>query len=743
MKIESSGTPVHSSGLKSQGSFSIKTTAKAFKILSDGLYSDKILAIVRELSCNAYDAHVAAGKADVPFKIHLPTTIEPWFSVIDYGIGLSHNDVVDIYTTYFESTKSDSNDYIGALGLGSKSPFSYTDTFTVISKFYGEKRTYTAFIDEAGVPSIALMAEEETSDDNGIEVLVPVNNRDINSFEQRARKALRFFKTKPEFNIPVKFEDGEVLFSGTNWKIIKVKNYSDFFKVYAVQGNVGYLLNQHSFNIDLPESVTNVLNGGQFRIEVEFDIGELDVAASREGLSYDERTQKNIIKKLRRTHRDITKIVKKDFNDCKTKWEIHKKYREVFMYNNAIVNITGPLDIEFKNEKINSPTFLIDTEDFPNLRIRKFKKYGSVITEDTGVTDKKGDEVFRLNPTKDTVVVYDNLGLGVISRAKHYASLENKNVYLIASDNDKVKTLDKDSKELKNFLKVIDGAEIIDAASLPKPPTKARGKNTTSTVYAWDGFKNTNQNGWWARSSYISYKFSSITWEPEEDVDELLEESGYYIELYRHSPINPLSPYEKEVAAVNPKEFNEMLKVAKSFELFGKDFPVIYGVRSSKIKDFDESKNWKNFIEVLKEKIEDLSKTEKIKKLIEAKGILKVENEIDTLLKVIPLDSYATKKTESPVLNFLEKAYNMIQLAKNYNIQSGQQDITNTFSRVAKTFDIDIEVEIKDSKIHTELKNIITNYPMLDLVFRLNKYQLTKDDTDLVLGYINQIDNKE
>lgn len=53
--------------------FTIKSTGKAFEVLSSKLYKDKIRAIVRELSCNAYDSHVAAGCPDRPFDVHLPS----------------------------------------------------------------------------------------------------------------------------------------------------------------------------------------------------------------------------------------------------------------------------------------------------------------------------------------------------------------------------------------------------------------------------------------------------------------------------------------------------------------------------------------------------------------------------------------------------------------------------------------------------------------------------------------------
>jgi hypothetical protein len=106
------------SNVSQVSNFAIKSTAKSFQILSSGLYANKIRAVIRELSCNATDSHTAAGTQDTPFDVHLPNSLEPYFSIRDYGIGLSQDQVTSIYTTYFESTKSGSNDYIGALGLG-------------------------------------------------------------------------------------------------------------------------------------------------------------------------------------------------------------------------------------------------------------------------------------------------------------------------------------------------------------------------------------------------------------------------------------------------------------------------------------------------------------------------------------------------------------------------------------------------------------------------------------------------
>ena len=97
--------------------FKIKTNSKAFKILSSNLYKYKTLAICRELICNAYDSHTQAGKKDVPVVVTAPTTINPNFSVEDFGVGLSKEEVEQIYTTYFESTKNSTNELVGGLGI--------------------------------------------------------------------------------------------------------------------------------------------------------------------------------------------------------------------------------------------------------------------------------------------------------------------------------------------------------------------------------------------------------------------------------------------------------------------------------------------------------------------------------------------------------------------------------------------------------------------------------------------------
>ena len=113
MKIGTSSSNTLITSTQNSNKFKIQATGKAFSILSNALYQHKVKAVVREIGCNAYDAHIDAGTTATPFKVSLPTKEDPHFKVRDFGVGLAKDKFVDVYTTYFGSSKSDFNDHSG------------------------------------------------------------------------------------------------------------------------------------------------------------------------------------------------------------------------------------------------------------------------------------------------------------------------------------------------------------------------------------------------------------------------------------------------------------------------------------------------------------------------------------------------------------------------------------------------------------------------------------------------------
>ena len=244
------------------------------RILRDTLYTDRVLAVLREYASNAWDAHRTSGN-DKPIKVTLPTSLAPTLIIRDYGPGLSDNDVMKVYTQYGASTKRDTNSAVGMLGIGCKSAFAYTDSFTVTSWHGGKRRMYVAVLDESDAGEMRLMDESDCGDDTGIEIKVPVKQNDVFEFQQKAQFLFRFFRPLPEINIDLPALP----------KTATSRGYFDFDsrQWVAVMGCVPYRVDLSHVK-DISDGLRHV--GGV----LFFDIGDVEITASREDLKYTENT---------------------------------------------------------------------------------------------------------------------------------------------------------------------------------------------------------------------------------------------------------------------------------------------------------------------------------------------------------------------------------------------------------------------------------------------------------------------
>lgn len=233
--------------------FQIKADEKLFMLLSDSVYSDKIAAGIREITCNAYDAHVEAGQ-ERKFQVTIPSRDKPEFRVRDFGKGLSP-DQMSMYTTYGDSSKEGSNAYIGAFGIGAKSPFAYTNTFNVTSYYKGKAYYYVMFV-EQGKPRKTLLSECETDEPSGLEVFYAVKTSDVDEFRQKSMKILKWMKDKVEVLNADSYWLDDLENANTNWQPadylgqnfgeidIEVSDRGYGSELKVVQGNVLYTISQ-------------------------------------------------------------------------------------------------------------------------------------------------------------------------------------------------------------------------------------------------------------------------------------------------------------------------------------------------------------------------------------------------------------------------------------------------------------------------------------------------------------------
>ena len=153
--------------------YSIEINSIAVKTTID-MYSDKSLAVIRELLTNAWDSHIIANNTDTPIDVDLFYTDDNTFRIRDYGTGISKEGMKD-YCTIYKSSKRNTNTQTGCFGIGSKVPFCIVDNYIVHSYYNGIKLSYLMSLSDV-LPKFVLLSEVETDEPNGLEIEIQVEN---------------------------------------------------------------------------------------------------------------------------------------------------------------------------------------------------------------------------------------------------------------------------------------------------------------------------------------------------------------------------------------------------------------------------------------------------------------------------------------------------------------------------------------------------------------------------------------
>lgn len=189
MIIKHTSSPVITSGDMEDSKMGIDPDNSDFvaSLLRDRIYTDKILAPIRELICNAVDANIEANSDKLVYVDMTSNDNRYIWSVRDHGLGLSEDDVRNVFGRIGSSKKRNCNKQIGMYGIGSLSPFSYTDTYHIVSHHNGVKYTYCATL-VAGSQAVSVgqlyKVSEEPTTETGIEVSFDVT-QDYCSFGEK------------------------------------------------------------------------------------------------------------------------------------------------------------------------------------------------------------------------------------------------------------------------------------------------------------------------------------------------------------------------------------------------------------------------------------------------------------------------------------------------------------------------------------------------------------------------------
>lgn len=274
--------------------FGISDNAEFFNILSSTLYRDQMLAVVREVLCNAWDAHIDAGCTDVPIEV---TFFDGKIIVRDFGKGIHSNDIGPIYGTYGGSTKKNDGTQTGGFGLGCKAPFAYTDHFEVISHHQGTMTVYAmskSSAEVSGKPGITpIMSAPTTS--SGLQVSIKIKN---NSDNARFRTLVNTIAYRGDILVKC---DGDLIDTinftdETNFMILTELNLNSVICIRY--GNVIYPVDHHNsidMNYDKVVKIVQKIStryGHNHSIVFQALPHSISVTPSRESLSMQDHTCK-------------------------------------------------------------------------------------------------------------------------------------------------------------------------------------------------------------------------------------------------------------------------------------------------------------------------------------------------------------------------------------------------------------------------------------------------------------------
>jgi hypothetical protein len=310
--------------------FSIGDPAFVFDILRKKLYSNIILAVCRESTCNARDSHREAGKSDLPIEIYLPNNIEPYFKVKDYGIGISPDQMENVFIKFGVSTKTHTNLLVGGFGIGIKCLFGYTDSFNIISNYNNIQYNYACFIDETKIGKLILLSSVETKLGNGVEVIVPVKECDFENFSRETLNATEHWKIKPILKgRPAVYRNIVKDIEGDGWTVSNRKDYYSN-KIYAIIDGIEYPVDSAALNNTNNNLLLGVISGD---LLLYFDNGELSLSANREQIYLDDSTKRKINSRLLSVVNDVKNKTKSKIDSFTSLLEACVYYRD-FIYKN-------------------------------------------------------------------------------------------------------------------------------------------------------------------------------------------------------------------------------------------------------------------------------------------------------------------------------------------------------------------------------------------------------------------------
>lgn len=194
----------------------------------------------------------------------------------------------EIYIKFLTSTKENDNSAIGCMGLGSKCALNYQDSFSIISTKDGLTTHYLYFKNENGLPELNKLIQVETTEANGVKIVIDLKSCDSDYFYEAVEKQLFYF--------PNVYLTGYSSHYNDKFNSRSYTDYGDFYmskesrNLNVTMGGVIYELNSNL----LKPNTLRYFSG----MSIKFEIGEITPTPSRESIDYTSSNIKKINDKI-------------------------------------------------------------------------------------------------------------------------------------------------------------------------------------------------------------------------------------------------------------------------------------------------------------------------------------------------------------------------------------------------------------------------------------------------------------
>lgn len=445
-------------------------------------YNAPETAALREYVSNSTDSHRSSG-VTCPVEVTLPTSFSPELIIQDFGLGMSSEELVEIYSGFGFSTKDDSDDDIGGFGIGSKSALAISNQFSVVSVKDGLKNMLVATRENGDILYKFAIQDAVTTDPNGVTVTIPIRNiaeystenalkvltmwkvsqvKVLNNEEANKRIADMWIETEKGYINPEIFEfkeQGQYNYRNRNGNIVAV-------------GPVAY---PTLVNYTRDESFRNQLTFSIYSVP-KLKIHEIEVSQSREVIEKNIENEEIINARYKELYLDASDIFEEKLSECKTMLDAVKlKFSEmgqIFEKEITFQGVVVPKTVKIEKSELIS----ITPDNFSSARSKRRISLDSV-------TDSK----IALNRKIDFVIVLDKTSTSsatIRSSLHEIITEQNKNYDNEKSTQTDFRTLKKGmitetQEEFSDLLivgKFIKVSEILELAKDIRAKNRAKNK---------------------------------------------------------------------------------------------------------------------------------------------------------------------------------------------------------------------------------------------------------------------------